>query len=93
MIGKKIKIPLTPADNEAFAKALAERKKWMETERLVELVGAERRAKEDLIERNRKATARAKDAMLRSQHTADEFARKVMRKARGILGTKYPWED
>jgi hypothetical protein len=93
MIGRPTKIPLIAEDDEAFRKALAQRRKWLETERLVERVGAERRAREAAQERSRQATARAKDVLLRTQHISDDYARKVMRKARGILATKFPWED
>jgi hypothetical protein len=69
-----------------------ERRKQVYTERLVELIGAERRAKEDLQERSRQATRRAKDTLLRTQHIADKRAHEVMRKGRGYATTKYPWE-
>jgi len=93
MIGRRTKIPLIPEDGEAFLKALVQRKKWLETARLVERVGAERRGLEARKKQSEEATRRAKDTLARTQYITDEYARKVMRKARGILATKYPWED
>jgi hypothetical protein len=88
-----VRKPPYPEDSEEFRQALEQRRKQLYTERLVELVGAERRAKEDLQERSRQATRRAKDALLRTQHIADKRAHDVMRKARGYAATKYSWED
>jgi len=82
-----------PEDTPEFRKAMAERRKSIETARLVELVGWERRDREARIERSRQAVRRAKDALLRTQHIADKRARDVMVKARGIVSTKYPWEQ
>jgi hypothetical protein len=72
---------------------MAERRKALETQRLVELVGLERRQREARVERHRQAKARAKATLLRTQHIADKRARDVMRKARGYAATKYEWED
>jgi hypothetical protein len=80
VIGKRQKILLAPEDSEAFAKALAERKKARETERLVELVGAERRAKEDLQRRSEQSLRRAKDILARGK-TTPEYRQKVHQRA------------
>lgn len=62
-----IRKPQFPEDSDRFAKAMVERRKQLETERLVELVGVERRDLERRIERNREATRKAKDALARTR--------------------------
>jgi hypothetical protein len=84
---------LFPEDGPDFQRALAERRKQLETERLVQKVGWERRERERRIERSREAKRKAKDTIARTQKIADDVARRVMAEARRILATKYPWED
>jgi len=77
-----------PEDGPEFLEALkrrqAERRKAAETQH--ERIDRERRAEEF-----RRAKARAKATLIRTQHISDDAAQKAMRKARSILG-KFDWE-
>jgi len=84
-----------PEDGPEFLEALkrrqAERRKAAETQHLVDMVFLERIDRERRAEEFRRAKARAKATLIRTQHISDDAAQKAMRKARSILG-KFDWE-
>jgi len=71
----------------------AERRRAELADELVTMVGLERRDRERRVARNNQAKARAKEVLLRIEPIVKDYKRRVMRKARGIVSTKYPWEQ